>query len=148
MQSEVPAAIANARTSRFYNCCICIRISYPGETPRGVYNYLTKPCSFEYHPQHLEENPWTGSFPERGLPDFKLQYSGPRPWEHWDERDMIVGFGNDDASVRLASMFLNFGGTRNKRTMVRLETAAGYGGVSRLSAEVRFHLPNSDKWPG
>ncbi len=124
-----------------------IRVSYAGTTPRAVYNYLTMPHSFQYSFEVLEENPWKGDSHDRSLPDFKLQYSGQHSWEHWDERDAIVGFGNDDASVRLASMLLSFGEPANKRAMVKLETNAGYGGVSRLSAEVRFHLPSSKQWP-
>lgn len=124
-----------------------IRISYPGKTPRAVFNYLTVPHSFEYHPTELDENPWTGKFPQRALPDFKLQYSGARDWEHWDNRDLLVGFGNDDTSVRLADMLLNLSRPSNSRNLVRLETGAGYGGVSKLSAEARFHLPESTSWP-
>lgn len=124
-----------------------IRVTYPGTTPRAVYNYLTVPYSFQYRSEVLEENPWKGNYQDHTLPDFKLQYSGPHSWEHWDERDVIVGFGNDDATVRLASMLLSFGEPGNKRAVVKLETSAGYGGVSRLSAEVRFHLPSSKQWP-
>jgi hypothetical protein len=123
-----------------------IKIAYPGTTPRAVYKYLTAPQSFEYHPESLEENPWKGSLPERDLPDFRLQYQGSRGWEHWDERDMIAGLGNDAASVRLASMLLNFGHPTNDLTTVGLETPASYGGVSKLSAEVHFHLPRSPRW--
>src|SRR5579884_3027815 len=55
-----------------------IKIGYRGTTPRTVYEYLTAPHSFRYHPESLEENPWTGASAERGMPDFKLQYSGKR----------------------------------------------------------------------
>ena len=125
-----------------------IRIRYEGSTPRAVFNYLTRPFSFEYLPQDVEENPWTSwsSIPAN-WPDFLLTFSGKRVWEHWDKRDQIEGFGSDDATVLLASLLLDFGRRRNKCPMVKLETVAGYGGVSKLSTEVRLHLPESDTWP-
>lgn len=128
-----------------------ILLRYPGTTSRAVLTYLTAPHSFEYHPEEIAEHPWMGRcIPENGWPDFLLTYSGSDLHNHWEDRDVIEGFGNDDASVMLADLLLNLGRDKNKQLMVRLETifAPAYRGVSRLSCEVQLHLPGSESWPG
>jgi hypothetical protein len=125
-----------------------IKIRYNGTTPRAAFQYLTMPHSFRYYPAEISENPWVDRrIPETGWPEFLLTYSGLKPEEHWEERDTIEGFGGDDAAVLVASLLLDFGRPENKQHFVKLETPVGYGGVSKLSPEVHFHLPESESWP-
>jgi hypothetical protein len=125
-----------------------IKIRYNGTTPRAAFEYLTMPHSFKYNPAEISENPWVGRrIPETGWPEFLLTYSGSKPEEHWEERDTIEGFGSDDAAVLVASLLLDFGRPGNHQHLVKLETPIGYGGVSKLSPEVHFHLPESESWP-
>jgi hypothetical protein len=42
---------------------------------------------------------------------------------------------------------LDFGGADNDQNFVKLETPLQYGGVSKFSPEVQFHLPESETWP-
>jgi hypothetical protein len=124
---------------------------YAGTTPRTVFTYLTVPYSFEYQPKDIDEHPWMGRhIRDDAWPDFLLTYSGTDAHNHWEDRDVVQGFGNDDASVMLADLLLDFGRDENKQLMVRLETifSPAYRAVSRLSPEVRLHLPGSDSWPG
>ncbi|HEY6388092.1 MAG TPA: hypothetical protein VIX91_20630 [Candidatus Acidoferrum sp.] len=123
-------------------------IRYEGTTSRSVLDYRTQPVSFDYHPNEVDEHPWTERRPpERGWPEFCLTYSGVEPWRHWDERDKIEGFGGDDASVLLASLLLDIGRDDNLQHCVKLESPFQYGGVSNFSPEIQFHLPESDAWP-
>lgn len=125
-----------------------ITFRYEGVTPRAVFRYLTTPLSFEYHPEEVYENPWRDHHsPETVWPSFCLKYPGPDARNHWEERHEIEGFGGDDASVLLASLLLNFGREENNQNLVKLETILQYGGVSKFSPEVQFHLPGSEAWP-
>jgi hypothetical protein len=125
-----------------------IKIRYGGTTPRAVFEYLTVPHSLKYCPAEISENPWLGKrIPETGWPEFLLTYSGSEPEKHWHERNRIEGFGSDDAAVLVASLLLDFGRNENHQHLVKLETLVGYGGVSKLSPEVHFHLPESESWP-
>jgi hypothetical protein len=125
-----------------------IKIRYNGTTPRAAFEYLTVPHSFKYYPAEISETPWVGRrIPETGWPEFLLTYSGSEPEEHWEERDTIEGFGSDDAAVLVASLLLDIGRLENHQHLVKLETQVGYGGVSKLSPEVHFHLPESESWP-
>lgn len=125
-----------------------IKIRYDGSTPRGVYEYLTQPLSFRYRPSELDEYPWNSVQPSnRQFPEFHLTYSGSEPEKHWDSRDVIEGFGSDEAAVMVATLFLDLGRSNNQQNFVRLETPIGRGGVSKLSPEIQLHLPNSETWP-
>lgn len=125
-----------------------IKIKYEGTTPRSACEYLTMPHSFKYHPAEVYENPWSGlRVPDEHWPGFLLTYSGSEPEKHWEERDIVEGFGSDDAAVLVAALLLDFGRPQNKQNLIKLETPVGYGGVSKLSPEVHFHLPSSKAWP-
>jgi hypothetical protein len=65
----------------------------------------------------------------------------------WANRDTVMGFGNDDVSVRLADLLLNFGSPQNEINEVVLEGEGGFRGVGVHSAEAAFYLPGSLAWP-
>jgi hypothetical protein len=123
-----------------------VKIRYSGSTGRSQFDYVTEPRSFEYYPDEVAESPWKDQKAAdfKWWPDFWLTYSGADSWNHWEDRDQIEGFGGDDASVLLAALLLNFGRDDNRQTVVTLESPVGYGGVSKLSAEVQFRIPESD----
>lgn len=128
-----------------------IHLGYPGKTTRSTLTYLTVPHSFEYRRSDIDEHPWVHRrIPDNGWPDFLLKNSRPAAHDHWEDRDTIEGFGNDDASVLLAELLLNLGSAKNSQLLVRLESvfSSAYRGVSALSPEVRLHLPGSESWPG
>jgi hypothetical protein len=59
------------------------------------------------------------------------------------QRDTVMGFGNDDASVRLADLLLKLGSPRNETNEVVLEGEGGFRGVGVHSAKASFYLPGS-----
>lgn len=59
---------------------------------------------------------------------------------------LLIFFGIDEASVRLAQLCLNVGLPANPVTEYRLEGEGGYRGVGIHSAEVRLFLPGSAGW--
>jgi hypothetical protein len=67
--------------------------------------------------------------------------------DDWAQRDTLVGFGNDDASVGLAELLLRFGWPQNESNELALEGEGGFRGVGRFSAEAFFYLPGSSAWP-
>ena len=55
--------------------------------------------------------------------------------EHWANRDTVMGFGNDDVSIRLADLLLNFGSPQNETNeVVRGVRGRGVGIHSRWLA--------------
>jgi hypothetical protein len=125
-------------------------IEYRGSTPR-VSGHQTVPWKFSFSPERIETHPWTRQnladlfglprFTVTNLKEFVVTQ------EHWASRDTVIGFGNDDASVRLAALLLNFGSPGNKTTEIVLEGEGGFRGVGVHSAEVAFYLPGSLAWP-
>ena len=84
-----------------------IHFGYSGKTLRSALTYLTMPSSFEYRRGDINEHPWMHHrIPDNGWPDFFLKYSAAAH-DHWEDRDTIQGFGNDDTSVLLAELLLN-----------------------------------------
>jgi hypothetical protein len=122
---------------------------YEGLTKRG-FTYRTRPDHFLLLPAKVEMHPWThqclGPF---DLPRFKLTNLKDCVVTEEDRanRDTVLGFGSDDASVKLAELLLRFGSPRNETNEIVLEGESGFRGVSRFSAEASFHLPGSSAWP-
>ena len=63
-------------------------------------------------------------------------------------RDTVIGFGNDKASVRLAELLLNAGLPQSQVVEYQLEDEGGFRGVGIHSAEATFYLPGSLGWDG
>jgi len=115
-------------------------IKYPGLTNRG-FQYRTRPDHFLFIPGEIAKHPWAyQDFHLFDLPAFKLTNLKEIviTEEDWAQRDTVVGFGNDDASVRLADLLLKFGSPSNETTEVFLEGEGGFRGVGRFSAEAAF----------
>jgi hypothetical protein len=124
-------------------------IEYKGFTQRG-FEYRTRPDHFFFFPGRVETHPWTHQHLDLfGLPTFKLTNLKECviTEQDWAQRDTVTGFGNDDASVRLADLLLRLGSPRNETTEVVLEGEGGFRGVGVHSAEVAFYLPGSLAWP-
>lgn len=143
--SRVHVVLANA-LSEIRN----LIIEYKGTTPRAS-GHQTVPWKFCFSPERIETHPWRGenltdlfSLPQLTLTNLEQFVVTD---EHWASRDTVIGFGNDDASVRLAALLLNFGSPSNKTTEVVLEGEGGFRGVGVHSAEVAFYLPGSLPWP-
>jgi hypothetical protein len=66
--------------------------------------------------------------------------------EDWENRDTVIGFGNDEGSVRLAELLLNASTPQNQVDQYDLEGEAGFRGVGELSAGVTLFLPGSPGW--
>jgi hypothetical protein len=125
-------------------------VEYGGSTSR-VSGHQTSPHSFEYYPEKISRHPWTRQnlqdlfglprFTVTNLKDFVITE------QDWANRDTVMGFGNDDASVRLAGLLLNIGSPQNETSEVELEGEGGFRGVGVHSAEVSFYLPGSLAWP-
>jgi hypothetical protein len=56
----------------------------------------------------------------------------------WASRDTVKGFGDDDASIRLASLLLSIG--YSDQSEVALEGESGNRGVGINSAEAAFEV--------
>lgn len=124
-------------------------ISYSGLTPRAS-GQKTRPEYFPYCPSKVEKHPWKwrghcgelSSFPSFTLTNIKEFVVSEADWA---SRDTVMGFGNDDANIRLADLLLNIG--YSDLTEVILEGEGGHRGVGIHSAEAAFYLPGSPAWP-
>lgn len=115
-------------------------IEYPGSTVRTS-GHKTKPKEFVFSPSLISKHPWqwSGQFWElASFPSFVLTNSKEFAVTEgdWASRDIIKGFGNDDASVRLAELLLNIGYSEEKE--IALEGEGGVRGVGINSAEATF----------
>ncbi len=124
-------------------------VEYAGSTSRGG-GYRTRPDRFLFHMEPVKTHPWTTeSLDLFGLPKFVL--TNLKEFVVTDEdrarRDTVKGFGNDDASVKLADLLLRIGSPDNATDEVVLEGEGGFRGVGIHSAEVGFYLPGSSAWP-
>jgi len=123
-------------------------IQYGGITTR-VSGHQTVPDNFVFYPGKVCKHPWVHqNLDTFGLPRFALTNLKECvvTEEDWAQRDTVVGFGNDDASVRLADLLLKLGSPRNETSEVVLEGEGGFRGVSLHSAEAAFYLPGSLAW--
>jgi hypothetical protein len=125
-------------------------IEYRGSTPR-VSGHQTIPWKFSFSSERIETHPWTRQNPTDlfSLPRFTV--TNLKEFvvteDQWASRDTVIGFGNDDASVRLAALLLNIGSPANETTEIVLEGEGGFRGVGVRSAEAAFYLPGSLAWP-
>jgi hypothetical protein len=97
------------------------------------------PLKFVFSPEKVETHPWARqnlndlfSLPRFTLTNLKEFVVTD---EQWAARDTVLGFGNDDASVRLAALLLNFGSPENETSEVALEGEGGFRGVGVRSAD-------------
>jgi hypothetical protein len=125
-------------------------IEYRGNTSR-VSGHQTVPWKFSFGLERIETHPWTrqDNIDLFGLPQFNV--TNLKEFvvteEQWASRDTVIGFGNDDASVRLAALLLNIGSPGNETNEVVLEGEGGFRGVGLRSAEAAFYLSGSLAWP-
>jgi hypothetical protein len=108
-------------------------------------NYVValRPYEFNYYPAEAAKHPWYGTHSQpRDLPCFYLTNMGNILYtdEDWHRRDTVIGFGNDQGSIRLAEMLLNASRPQNGISTFELEGEGGFRGVGELSAEVKFYL--------
>ena len=111
--------------------------------------YTTRPHRFEYSPDKTDRHPWVGlPFDPIDLPCFWLTNKEDNigRQEEWDNRDTIIGFGNDRASVMLAQFLLDASRPQNKLNEYEFEGDAGWRNLGRWSAEARLWLPGSAAW--
>jgi hypothetical protein len=120
-------------------------VEYSGLT-RRVSGHLTRPERFLFHTKKIDTHPWVRQSVSDvfGLPTFTLTNLKEFIVTEEDRvgRDTVKGFGNDDASVRLAELLLNIGSVENKTGEVVLEGEGGFRGVGLHSAESAFYLPD------
>ena len=122
------------------------RVRYDHANPST--RYFAAPAVFRYWPSELgrHRSPSPNTDPH-DLPELRLTTPdelGPSDRE-WDERDTVVGFGNERATVSFAELLLDVGLEVNTNELY-LESNAGWGGLAPLSAEVRLVVPGSDIW--
>jgi hypothetical protein len=119
-------------------------VSYSGLTARAS-GHKTKPDHFAFSPSGIERHPWSWggqqwelySMPTFALTNMKEFVASEADWA---ARDTVMGFGNDDANVRLADLLLNLG--YSSETEVVLEGEGGFRGVGINSAEAVFEVVN------
>jgi hypothetical protein len=117
-------------------------VAYSGLTPRSA-GHKTKPDQFPYSPSKVEKHPWNWcgyhwelySFPSFTLTNMKEFVVSEADWA---SRDTVLGFGNDDANIRLADLLLSLGYS-DQREIV-LEGEGGNRGVGINSAEAVFEV--------
>jgi hypothetical protein len=124
-------------------------VSYSGLTARSS-GHKTKPDHFSFSPSKVEKHPWMtwgscywplSSFPSFTLTDMKEFVASEADWA---ARDTVMGFGNDDANIRLADMLLNLGYS-DQREIV-LEGEGGNRGVGINSAEAVFEIAENESF--
>jgi hypothetical protein len=118
-------------------------ISYEGLTPRSS-GHKTKPDHLCFLPERIEKYPWKGwgtqFWPLSSFPCFTLtninQFVATE--DDWAARDTVMGFGTDDANIRLADLLLNIG--YSDQTEFVLEGEGGNRGIGINSAEAVFYV--------
>lgn len=121
-------------------------VSYSGLTARSS-GHKTRPEHFRFSPSKVEKHPWQWcghlwelySFPCFTLTNMKEFVVTEADWAG---RDTVIGFGNDDANVRLADLLLNLGYSDQKEVV--LEGEGGNRGVGINSAEAVFEVSEQD----
>jgi hypothetical protein len=94
----------------------------------------------------VEKHPWKGwgrdYWPLSSFPTFTLTNMSEFVVSEadWAARDTVNGFGNDDASIRLADLLLNIG--YSDQSEIVLEGEGGNRGVGIHSAEAIFEVSN------
>lgn len=118
-------------------------VSYGGLTARPS-GHKTKPEQFSFSPERIEKHPWkdwgTEYWPLSSFPSFILTNMNEFVVSEadWASRDTIKGFGNDDASIRLAALLLNIG--YSDQSEIVLEGEGGNRGIGIHSAEAVFQV--------
>ena len=119
-------------------------VSYNGLTARSS-GHKTKPDHFSFSPEKIEKYPWKrwgtqywqlSSFPRFALTNMKEFVVSE---EDWASRDTVKGFGDDDASIRLADLLLNLGYSDQSEIVLEGE-GGGNRGVGISSAEAVFEV--------
>lgn len=118
-------------------------VSYSGLTARPS-GHKTKPDQFSFSPERIEKYPWKGwgaeywplsSFPSITLTNMNEFVVSEADWA---SRDTVKGFGNDDASIRLAALLLNIGYSDQREIVI--EGEGGNRGIGIHSAEAVFRV--------
>jgi hypothetical protein len=118
-------------------------VSYTGVTARPS-GHDTKPDRFSFSPESVRKHPWKGwgieYWPLSSFPTFTLTNMNEFVVSQtdWAARDTVKGFGNDDASIRLAALLLNIG--YSDESEIVLEGEGGNRGVGIHSAEAVFEV--------
>lgn len=109
--------------------------------------YFATPAVFRYWPSEVRRQQSSASTAEEhDLPELRLTTPdelGP-PDREWDERDTVVGFGNERATVSFAELLLYVGLEVNTNE-VYLESNAGFGG---LASAPQRRSPSGSPWLG
>ncbi len=117
-----------------------------------LWNYATQPLAYGYTPSETAKHPWyKGVKSPDELPVFYLSNSDGRVTyteKDWRDRDTVIGFGNDRASVKFAELLLNASLPENPVVEYQLEGEEGVRGVGINSTEVQIFLPGSLGWDG
>ena len=66
----------------------------------------------------------------------------------WENRDVVIGFGQDEGVARLIELLINMSRAASSTNEVALEGEGGFRGVAPLSCEATFLLPGSFGWDG
>lgn len=114
-----------------------------------IWHYATKPLAYGYSPSDTDRHPWYDKVKDPDdLPIFCLANWKSLTFseEDWRNRDTVIGFGNDRASVRFAELLLNASMPQNPVVEYQLEGERGFRGVGVESAEVQLFLPGSLGW--
>ncbi len=122
-------------------------ISYSGITARPS-GHKTRPEKFSFSPETVERHPWKGwgteYWPLSSFPTFTLTNMSEFVVSEadWATRDTVKGFGNDDASIRLAALLLNI--SSSDQNEIILEGEGGNRGVGIHSAEAVFEVSKDE----
>ncbi|MFY9222376.1 MAG: hypothetical protein WAQ98_06900 [Blastocatellia bacterium] len=114
--------------------------------------YHTRPHAFVYFPEKEEKHPWLYrllfNLSVYDLPCINLTNREDTliTKTDWDNRDTLIGFGNDKGQVLFAELLLNVGCPDNVVEEYELEGEQGFRGVSPRSAEITLILPGHNYW--
>lgn len=118
-------------------------VTYSGLTSRSS-GHKTIPSQFVFSPSRIERHPWgcgAQQWEPYSLPTLTL--TNMKEFvvtdADWSGRDTVMGFGNDDASIRLAEMLLNIGYSNETKFALEGE-GGGIRGVGINSAEATFEV--------
>lgn len=115
----------------------------------GVEGYVAAPVRYRYFRTPPRRHPWTGEgVAVRDLPDLILTNESEMvvTEEQFQQRNTLIGFGNDRGAIRFAALLLDVGAEQHEPTEVDLEGELGFRGVAPGSTEVQLVTPGTDRW--
>lgn len=114
-----------------------------------INGYDLAPVRYRHFLSRPRRHPWTyDNVPVRDLPDVLLTNESELllTEEDYQQRDTLIGFGNDRGAVRFGALLLDVGAAEDEPKEVDLEGELGFRGVAPGSPEIHIVTPGTGRW--